>query len=164
MVRPVLSLVRRGRMLSDKQKDKVLPGGLEALLNSDRLKYQRAVAVQRLERDPDAVYTELKYHLAWNVAARRPIFVDSADALDAVDSALSTCGASVGGFARLLWLAPDHIHVYVESDGEKSVEAVVRNMKRISAKALRESPGKSASLLKATLRIWDKAYFSETLG
>ncbi len=164
MVRPVLSLVKGGRMLSDKQKDMVLQNDLEALLNSDRLKYQRALAVQRLERDPDAVYTELKYHLAWNVAARRPIFIDSADAFDAIHNAFFTCGARVGGFAGLLWLAPDHIHVYVESDGEKSVEEIARYMKRISAEVLREAPGKPTSLRKAALRIWDKAYFSETLG
>jgi REP element-mobilizing transposase RayT len=120
--------------------------------------------LQKLQRDPDRVYIELKYHLAWNVAARKSIFADSPDAFDAVNNEFFTCGSQVGGFARLLWLAPDHIHVYVESDGEKSVEAIVRYLKRISPKALREVSTKPTNLLSVTLQIWDKAYFSETLG
>ncbi|HSB03577.1 MAG TPA: transposase [Thermodesulfobacteriota bacterium] len=151
-------------MSSGKQQNKGSPDGLEVLLNSDRLKYQRALAVQRLQRDPDMVYRELKYHLAWNVTTRRSIFADSTGAFDAIDNEFSTCGSPLGGLARLFWLAPDHIHVYVESDGEKSVEAIVRYLKRISSKALRETSTKPAFFLKAVLRIWDKAYFSETLG
>jgi REP element-mobilizing transposase RayT len=164
MTRPVLSLIKGGRVLSDRQQDKVPPDGLEVLLNSDRFKYQRALAVQKLQRDADTVYIELKYHLAWNVAARKPVFAGAPDAFDAVNNEFSTCGSPVGGFAGLLWLAPDHIHVYVESDGEKSVEAIVRYLKRMSSKALREASAKPAFFLKATLRTWDKAYFSETLG
>jgi len=164
MTRPVLSLIKGGRMPYDRQQDKVSPDGLDVLLNSDRFKYQRALALQKLQRDPDTVYIELKYHLAWNVAARKPFFSGSSDAFDAVNNEFSACGSPVGGFARLLWLAPDHIHVYVESDGEKSIEAIVRYLKRISSKALREASGKPAFLQKAALRIWDKAYFSETLG
>jgi len=163
-IRPGLSLVKGGRMPSDRQQNKVSPDGCEVLLNSDRVKYQRALALQKLQRDPDRVYMELKYHLAWNVASRKSIFADSPDAFDAVNNEFFTCDSQVGGFARLLWLAPDHIHVYVESDGEKSIEAIVRYLKRISSKALREASGKPAFLQKAALRIWDKAYFSETLG
>jgi REP element-mobilizing transposase RayT len=164
MTRPVLSLIKGGRVLSDRQQNKGSPDSLEVLLNSDRLKYQRALAVQKLQRDPDTVYMEIKYHLAWNVTARKSIFVGSPYAFDAINNEFSTCGSPVGGLARLLWLAPDHIHVYVESDGEKSVEAIVRYLKRISSKALREASTKPAFCLKAALRIWDKAYFSETLS
>ena len=164
MTRPLLSLIKGGRVPSGGQQNKGSPDSLEVLLNSDRLKYQRALAVQKLQRDPNTVYMELKYHLAWNVASRKSIFADSPDAFDAVNNEFFTCDSQVGGFARLLWLAPDHIHVYVESDGEKSVEAIVRYLKRISSKAVREVSTKPTKLLSGALQIWDKAYFSETLG
>ena len=45
-----------------------------ALLSSDRFKYQQALAVQRIRNDPDSVNVNLKYHVAWNVACRRPVF------------------------------------------------------------------------------------------
>ena len=164
MTRPLLSLIKGGRVPSGGQQNKGSPDSLEVLLNSDRLKYQRALAVQKLQRDPNTVYMELKYHLAWNVAARKPVFEGSPGAFDAINNKFFTCGSPLGGLARLLWLAPDHIHVYVESDGEKSVEAIVRYLKRISSNALREASAKPAFFLKAALRIWDKAYFSATLG
>ena len=64
----------------------------------------------------------------------------------------------------MLWLAPDHIHLYVESDGEKSAETIAQEMKRLSASPIL---GKFA-VLKGSLNkekyLWDKAYFVETVG
>lgn len=36
----------------------------------------------------------------------------------------------------MLWLAADHLHVCVKSDGEKSIEAAVEVLKRVSAESL----------------------------
>ncbi|MBW1859201.1 MAG: transposase [Deltaproteobacteria bacterium] len=134
------------------------------LLRSDKLKYERVLALQKLDRDPDGVFIELKHHLAWNVTHRRPVFSPSNSCFDFVHDTFLECGDLVGGFASLLWLAPDHIHVYVESDGEKSVEMIVRGLKQFSRNAIatqfpdigdRDAPG---------LEIWDEAYFVETAG
>lgn len=73
-------------------------------------------------------------------------------------------GELVGGLAALMWLAPDHIHIYVETNGERSFEAVVKKLKVASSKAIiqmvpdfKGGPGKGKGL-------WDKAYFLETIG
>jgi REP element-mobilizing transposase RayT len=73
-------------------------------------------------------------------------------------------GELVGGMAALMWLAPDHVHIYLETDGEKSLEAIVKKLKVASSKAIiqmvpdiKEKPGKGDGL-------WDKAYFLETIG
>jgi hypothetical protein len=63
---PAVSLVSGARPSLDEQKDEAPPASFDALLNSDRLKYRRTLAVQRLQRDSDAIYVELKYHGAWN--------------------------------------------------------------------------------------------------
>jgi REP element-mobilizing transposase RayT len=139
-------------------------GGDVALLNSDRFKYQHALAVQRVRSNPDMVYLDLKYHVAWNVARRKPVFVDTADARDIIDKAFLACGSRVGGFASVLWLAPDHIHVYVESDGEKSIEAIVRELKLVSTSALREGLNSEGLISGRSRRVWDRAYFAETIG
>jgi hypothetical protein len=47
---PAVSLVSGARPLLNEQKHKTTPAGFKALLNSDRLKYRRALAVQRLQR------------------------------------------------------------------------------------------------------------------
>jgi len=43
-------------------------------LNSDKIKYERALALQRLGRDSDGVYVQLKYHFAWSISHRRAVF------------------------------------------------------------------------------------------
>lgn len=121
-------------------------------------------AVQRALDDPDAVYLDLRYHLAWNVARRKPVFIRSAGISPILDKAFYACGEQIGGLARVLWLAPDHIHVYVESDGEKSVDAIAKELKRVSTSALiTEFNAEDLSLGKVR-RIWDRAHFSQTIG
>ena len=132
-----------------------------ALLSSDRFKYQQALAVQRIRNDPDSVNVDLKYHVAWNVARRRPVFSQPADARCLIDNAFSVCGEQIGGIASVLWLAPDHVHVYMESDGEKSIETIVKVLKRVSFQALRASDVSSSG--KGRI-VWEKAYFAETIG
>ena len=155
---PAVSLVSGVKPLSNEQKGEAAPASFDTLLNSDRLKYRRTLAVQRLQRDSDAVYVELKYHVAWNVVSRKPVFIHPADVVDVIDNAFLDCGELVGGFVSLLWLAPDHIHLYVESDGEKSVDTIVRHLKRVSVNALNKTTNN------VDHRIWDKAYFAETMG
>jgi REP element-mobilizing transposase RayT len=137
---------------------------IRELLNSDKAKYKKALAVQRLTRDPDGVYLDLKYHFAWNVMCRRPVFEKSADYFDFTSDLFLTCGDMVGGYAQLLWLAPDHVHIYVVTDGRDSVETVIRKLKQHSGKAIIDHFPEAAKKLNPKNRLWDKAYFSETIG
>jgi REP element-mobilizing transposase RayT len=155
---PAMSLVSEARPSLDEQMDEAPPASFDALLNSDRLKYRRTLAVQRLQQDPEAIYMELKYHVAWNTVSRKPVFIHSTGTFDMIDNAFFDCGELAGGFVSLLWLAPDHMHLYIESDGEKSIDAIVRHLKRVSANALNKTTGG------VDRRIWDKAYFAETVG
>jgi len=107
---------------------------------------------------------ELKYHLAWNVSQRTAVFSPEKKYFNLVLDTLIGCGGLVGGVVRLLWLAPDHLHIYVESDGGKSIEAIIRKLKLFLKKELLATfPEVKKGLAKGE-NIWDKAYFSETLG
>jgi len=134
------------------------------LLRSDKIRYERALALQKLVRDPDAVFMELKYHFAWNVIHRRPLFRPRNNYFDLVHDTFLRCNGLVGGFASLLWLAPDHVHVYVESDGEKSVETIIQELKQFSGDAIAAEFLGIAEGGAAGIEIWDEAYFSETVG
>ena len=162
--KPVVSPVRNGEVDVEDQMGPVPVSSLEALLNSDKLKYGRALALQRLRQHSDAVFVELRYHLAWNVTARKPVVVKPSAALDAINDALMACGTRIGGFACVLWLAPDHVHVYAESDGEKSVDMIAREIKRSCAAVFPEIIGGGVGGLGKGCKIWDRAYFAETLG
>jgi REP element-mobilizing transposase RayT len=137
---------------------------LEKLLNSDKVKYQRTLALQKLARNPDDVILEIKYHFVWNVIGRRPAFAEPTPTVDFIIDNIMNCNEAVGGFTSLLWLAPDHIHLYVESDGEVSPDNMAQKLKRLSeASVLERFPDLIASPEVET-GLWDEAYFVETIG
>jgi len=134
------------------------------LLRSDKIKYQRALFLQKLSRDPDGEYVELQYHFAWNVIERTPVFRSGKDYFDFVYDTFFKCGDLVGGSASLCWLSPDHVHVYVESDGAYSVEKIVREIKQYSGNAILSEFDTIKTMLAPREEIWDEAYFVETIG
>jgi REP element-mobilizing transposase RayT len=158
--RPRLSPVESAGDLPDDRKPRITFGD-QALLSSDRFRYRHALAVQKVQSDPDGVYLDLKYHLVWNVARRTPVFSQHADARRLIENAFSTCSKQIGGIASVLWLARDHVHVYMESDGGKSIETVVKVLKHVSSEALRASNVSSSG--KGRI-LWGRAYFAETIG
>lgn len=64
----------------------------------------------------------------------------------------------------LLWLAPDHVHLYVNSDGERSVETIVQEIKRYSNKAILSGLIDIKERLNGRIDLWDVSYFSQTIG
>ena len=136
----------------------------EKRLDSDRLKYQRALALQKLARNPDDVMLEIKFHFAWNVVGRRPIFAEPAPMIDFIRDSIMSCSEAVGGFATVLWLAPDHIHIYVESDGEVSPDSMAQKLKRLSEVAILERFPDLMASSEGEKGLWDEAYFAGTIG
>ena len=137
---------------------------LEKLLNSDKIKYQRALALQKLARNPNDVMLEIKYDFAWNVAGRRPAFLEPATTIDFINDTITNCSEAMGGFASLLWLAPDHIHLYVESDGEVSPDNMAQELKRLSEVPILERFPDLIASPEVETGLWDEAYFVETIG
>ncbi len=136
----------------------------QKLLRSDKIKYERALTLQKLKRNPDGVFMELKYHFVWNVIHRNPVFSPNNDVLDFVHTTFWECSELAGGFISLLWIAPDHVHLYVESDGENSVETIVQKIKLASEGVLLDKLVGIKDGLDGENTIWDTAYFSETIG
>ena len=132
-------------------------------LSSDKIKYQKALALQKLNRDPEGVFGDLKYHFAWNVVYRSPVFSPSEDYLNFIRNIFFKCSALIGGFVNLITLGSDHVHLYAESDGSLSVETMVREIKRFSNNAILSNSG-IKSKLDGRSEIWDLAYFSQTVG
>ena len=120
------------------------------------------MARQKIGREPDGVFLEIKYHFAWNVTLRRSIFKRPDNMFDLISNVFSDCGERIGSIVSLLWLAPDHLHLYVESDGEKSADTIARELKNLSTLPVIAEFSKQGVSLDGDL--WDKAYFVETVG
>ncbi|MEA3358660.1 MAG: hypothetical protein U9R17_04535 [Thermodesulfobacteriota bacterium] len=122
---PILSLVSASKSRATNQNDPsskhLKRESYLRLFHPDKINYERALALQRIGRDPDDVYILLKYHLSWNVSYRIPIFNPTNNFINFVHNTFFVCSERIGGFVDLLYLAQDHVHLYVESDGELSV-------------------------------------------
>ena len=95
---------------------------------------------------------------------RRPIYSPASTFFDFVRDTFLRCNQTAGGFLDLLYLAPDHIHLYVESDDELSIEEIVHRIKRFSNDAIVKKFPLLRDKLSGGTEIWDKAYFTETIG
>ena len=148
-----------------RRRDRVLSQRALALKRQAATKatYKKALAVQRAKQNPDDVVIELRYHAVWNVLHRRSIFAADAGYVEPLKAGLADTHLPSVTFAALLWLAPDHIHVYFESDGEASPEAMVNGFKTITSSILKQHPT-IADLLNRDGAMWDEAYFCETVG
>jgi REP element-mobilizing transposase RayT len=133
-------------------------------LKSDKIKYESALALQKLARDPDGVYVQLKYHFAWNVSLRKSVYSPANNFFDFVSDTFLRCSELAGGFVNLLYLVPDHIHLYVVSDGELSIEEIVHRIKQFSNDAILVKFPLLRDKLSGDTEIWDEAYFAETIG
>ena len=134
------------------------------LFHSDKVKYERALSLQKLGHDPDSVILQLKFHFVWNVSQRTPVFVPANDFIVFVQDTFLGCSESAGGLVKLLYLAPDHVHLYVESDGERSPEDMANDIKQATAKAILEEFSVVRDKLDGNMGLWDRAYFVETVG
>jgi putative transposase len=137
---------------------------LRDFLKSDKIKYRKAMALQKLDQDPEGISIHLKYHLLWNTAHRRPVFNPPKETFEGLSDLFGGYGELVGGMTALMWLAPDHVHVYVETEGRKSIETIQKKMKAASAKTILNTLPDVPERLVRGAGLWDKAYFVETIG
>ena len=132
-------------------------------MNSDKIKYQTASTLQKLTEDPDAIIVDLKFHFAWSVQGRRGIFRDLEKYAGVMREILATATMPSVRRAGLLCLAPDHVHVYCDSDGEKSPEETALGLKQLLTRGILERCPEVASDFAGDNEIWEDSYFAETL-
>ena len=127
-------------------------------------KFSLALGRQRLEQQPDEVFADLKYHLAWNVIHRSSAFVDDAEYAAFFQEVFREYGESSGSWVVLLWLCTDHIHVYAECPVDRSVEDLVSGIKQLSEDALLARFPNLKDRFFPEGEVWDPAYFVGTVG
>ena len=132
-------------------------------MKSDKMQYPKALALQQLDRDPNGIFCILKFHFAWNVRGRRPLFRNCEPYFEHIQNAFLSNSISSVQLARLLWMAPDHVHVYCESDGERSPEAIAVALKSQLYRAIASSE-QIESIGSSAEELWDETYFVESIG
>lgn len=158
--RPLLRVLSKNEnnVKSDLSRVPIKEKDIAQYMESDKLKYKKALGLQKLRRNPDTVMVDLKYHIAWNTAYRARLFADFPGNINCVKDALYECENEIGGYVFSVFLSEDHIHLCIESDGEKSVEEIVNILKAQSEKVIKQQ-----SLNLQQDKIWDDTYFVESI-
>lgn len=133
------------------------------LLLSDKTKYQIALHLQKLDRDPDFIFAALKYHISWNVSQREKAFPESPDLMESVSVIFKNSIKQADTIVLPLWIASDHVHVYVETSVKISIDKMTRKIKKATEQKL-ISCLKGMDRRSSKAPLWDDAYFVETIG
>jgi len=159
--RPALKLVTP----SESEEDKPYSFGekVNSFLQSDSFKYKKALALQKMKADPDGIYIDIRYHFVWNVVYRIPMF-ETKEHIAFISDTFQRCDELAGGTVYLVWLASDHVHLYVESTGDISVDEIAQKIKHFSEKEIIKEFENNREMEIAENALWDKGYFVETLG
>ncbi|MBN2107188.1 MAG: hypothetical protein JW832_07145 [Deltaproteobacteria bacterium] len=121
-------------------------------------KYRLAAALQQLQKNPDEIQYALKYHCCFVTRKREPIFAETEPFIALMSDGVMALDTDVKGImkARLLWLASDHIHIYLEGTPDCSAHSL--------ASAARKRVEAVTDMLLPGTNIWEKFYYTGTIG
>src|SRR5215510_11315796 len=118
--RPALSVVRH-----DETEALLTEEGSEETANmSPKDKWFRAYAVQQLSFHPDLIAFTIRYHVVLSTRQRTNIFASEhrESMADLVRQAAVSFEQTT---AHVLWLAADHLHLYIDASPEYALDEIV---------------------------------------
>jgi len=95
---------------------------------SDRQNWLKAYMFQQLKINPEQVYCKLRYHLCLVTNKREKSLKQVIDYLPDPSILLNNIGDSFKGIADLLFVNSDHVHIYIESSPDYSIDDVVNKI------------------------------------
>jgi putative transposase len=127
---------------------------------SPKEKWFKAYAVQQLTIDPDQIYFKIRYHIAFSTIQRSKLF--SHQDFERIDEIFHQLEFPFEDTKiHLLCLAPDHIHLYIDSSPDYSIEEIVNAVMESSE---REIIIQFPNLQKFSNALLERAYFLEGIG
>ena len=130
------------------------------IMKSEKVKWMLAYAKQQLAMNPDLVIYDMKFHVCLPTAGRRQLFQLQNDDIDHLSGIVKESSGFFAGSANFLTLGLDHLHIYLESTPDESVEEIMQHIMAHTESGLRDILGKDAP---AQGKMF-QGYFVETLG
>ena len=104
-----------------------------------------------------------KFHAVWVVRGRRSLFSKSSQYVSFLHDVFLSCGHLMSGKVLLVWLAPDHLHLYLENDGKEAMADIMEDMQGLVHDALvQEFPGLKKEYGNSV--IWESSFFMEEIS
>src|SRR5215471_11155171 len=154
--RPALSVVPHDEIEVSPAEE-----GSEYSVNmSPQDKWFRAYAVQQLSLTPDLMFFTIRYHVVLSTRQRVNVFVSKhrEPMADLVRQAAVPFEQTT---AHLLWLASDHLHLYIDASPDYALDDIVHAIREYLE---HETVHLFPALPPSHQPVWARAYFAESIG
>ena len=129
---------------------------------SDKEKWFTAYAKQQLELYPDDINFTLQFHVCLVSNSRNPIFQNPDKYIEKLTNIFNQIAINLDNtHIEILWLNSDHIHLYINTTPDYSLEEIVDKIINISGKEIISSYPEIETIYNS---IWESEYFAETIG
>jgi REP element-mobilizing transposase RayT len=152
---PALSVVRHDEIEASPAEE----SSEDTANMSPQDKWFRAYAVQQLSLHPDLIVFTIRYHVVFSTRQRVHIFAREhrAQIADLVRQAALPFEQTT---AHVLWLASDHMHLYIDASPEYALDEIVH---AILDDLERERANLFPALPPSNQPVWERAYFAESI-
>ena len=154
--RPALSVVRHDEIEALPAEE----GSEDTAKMSPKDKWFRAYAVQQLSFHPDLIDFTIRYHVVFSTRQRVNVF-SSEHREQIADIVRQAAVPFEQTTAHVLWLASDHMHLYIDASPDYSLDEIVHTIRE-------NLEHEMANLLPDVKHrhqpVWEQAYFAESIG
>src|SRR3989475_3309251 len=153
--RPTLSVVQHDHTETLRTEE----GRADTVSMSPKDKWFRAYAVQQLSLHPDLIDFTIRYHVVLSTRQRVNVFSreHGESIADLVRQAAVPFEQTT---AHLLWLASDHMHLYIDATPDYALDEIVHAIREYLERETRQFP----ALQPSNQPVWERAYFAEGIG
>jgi len=154
--RPALSVVRHDEIEAPSAKE----SREDTVGMSPKDKWFRAYAVQQLSFNPDLIAFTIRYHVVLSTRQRVNVFASEhrESMADLVRQAAVPFEQTT---AHVLWLASDHLHLYIDASPDYSLDEIVHTIREYLE---HEMVNLFPALPPSNQPCWERAYFAESIG
>src|SRR5262245_51490574 len=153
---PALSVVRHDEIEASPAEE----SSEDTAKMSPQDKWFRAYAVQQLSLHPDMIVFTIRYHVVLSTRQRVNVF-SSEHGEPMADLVRQSALPFEQTTAHVLWLASDHMHLYVDASPDYALDEIVQ---AIRAYLEHEMANLFPTLLHSNQLVWEQAYFAESIG
>jgi REP element-mobilizing transposase RayT len=153
--RPALSVVRHDEIEASPAEE----DSEDTVSMSPKDKWFRAYAVQQLSFNPDLIAFTIRYHVVLSTRQRANVF-SSEHRTQIADMVRQAAVPFEQTTAHVLWLASDHLHLYIDASPDYSLDEIVHAIMEDLERETRQFP----ALQPSHPPVWERAYFAESIG
>ncbi len=159
---PSLFIVDKNNIKRDVQSSNLIKNEIKEVSISKNVKWFQAYADQQLKIDPDQIFFKLKYHICLCTWKRKRFFYDTNIYIGKISDILKEIGVLFEETIQiyLLWLGVDHIHLYINSAPDYSIDDIVNK----TIKNLERDIIKFPKFYNNDDYILERNYYTETIG